>query len=355
MVSWAAPHFLVHLKWEFVIRLQRPSTSLLRECSGQPVNGAPIAAVRTSVAGSFSTASLIGPGSLLGFAAHLWMILASDRAAADLPVRIAHRSGQPRDDASHVIVLSPVELLCGPSPLDRLITMQIAQVDAHPGTLDAGIFTVVQPGPQSTATMATSTMSRATLKWKGPTPRLHDLANMDPFSRKSRAIPALVAATRAVPLRSSLIILSRTGCQVSNPTEPVGKELSGARARIPCRIRMTALSLITGKLQRAQFKGESSNANESSEVSQGTAEVFHCRSGRYSGLVVLGAGLEAIAAVAARVGLRYRAVPDDYTASVLIIKALDAFAVCSLNKSNVGLAPAVTRALPLPFTGRSEP
>jgi hypothetical protein len=43
------------------------------------------------------------------------------------------------------------------------------------------------------------------------------------------------------------------------------------------------------------------------------------------------------------------------TASVLIIKALDAYAVCSSNKSNVWLAPAVTRVLPLPVTGRSEP
>jgi hypothetical protein len=48
-------------------------------------------------------------------------------------------------------------------------------------------------------------------------------------------------------------------------------------------------------------------------------------------------------------------ISEDYTASVLIIKALGAYAVCSLNKSNVWLAPAVTRVLPLPFTGRSEP
>ena len=42
--------------------VQRPSTSLLRESSGQPVNSAAIAAVRTSIAGSFSTASSSGPG-----------------------------------------------------------------------------------------------------------------------------------------------------------------------------------------------------------------------------------------------------------------------------------------------------
>src|SRR4051794_34740100 len=61
--------------------------------------------------------------------------------------------------------------------------------------------------------------------------------NLIPEKVYSRVMPAYVAAPRAVPLRLSLVILTGADCQASDPTEPVGKELSGARASIPCRNR----------------------------------------------------------------------------------------------------------------------
>ena len=57
-------------------------------------------------------------------------------------------------------------------------------------------------------------------------------------------------------------------------------------------------------LRRRKVKGEGRNNHESREVSQGTAEVLHRRSGRYPPVVLLAAGLADLDAPAGGVGLR---------------------------------------------------